>query len=444
VGDALANRAEHAKRGRDGQRHRGIALTAVPPLEAELTVRRRPDRVLIGMWVALVVALPIWTHFEIPGWDLQVYAAAIHSLRAGHDPYADAMAIQQVYHDQVGDPNGGARPYSYVYSPITLPVLRLIGKLPLWFSGRMYWLVYIFAVLGQLWVAMRFTMDTERRYFLYLVPAASFFPGLLQNGVVLSGNIAYILYLAVFWCALVGWRRGTWTWFYAAVLAASCIKAPLLSLVVIPALSARRQWISAGLTTAAGIALFAIQPVLWPSLFRSFLKAVDLQFLYNRDFGCSLAGFFSDALFRMGLPYSPAALIFYLCYAVPLFVLLLYLSRRYLQGRVSLNQWVPVLLVGVILLDPRIMEYDVAPITLLLTLIAWRFFASFTTTARTILYLAILFAVTNGIAAFGWYVRKLVDGPLLIIVFAAGCWTLWRQSGIEPLSSAAAAPQAVA
>ncbi len=391
-----------------------------------------------------MVALLIWTHFEIPGWDLQVYAAAIHSLRAGHDPYADAMAIQQVYHDQFGAPNEGARPYSYVYSPITLPALRLIGKLPLWFSGRMYWLIYIFAALGQLRVAMQFTTSTERRYFLYLAPAAAFFPGLLQNGTILSGNVAYLLYFVVLCAALVGWRRGTWIWFYAAVLAASCIKAPLLSLVVIPVLSARKQWISAGLTTVAGIGLFAIQPLLWPSLFRNFLKAVDLQFLYNRDFGCSLAGFFSDALFRMGRPYSPAALIFYLGYAVPLFILLLRLSRRYLQGSIPLNQWAPVLLVGVILLNPRILEYDVAPITLLLALIAWRFFASFTTTAKTILYLAILFAVTNGIAGFGWYVRKLVDGPLLIIVFAAGCWTLWRQSGIEPTSSAAAPPHAVA
>jgi hypothetical protein len=420
-------------------------LTSTAPLDADqLTARRSPGRILIGMWVALIIAMPIWTHFEIPGWDLQVYATAIHSLHAGHDPYMDAMAVQQAYHDRGGDLNGDGLPYSYVYSPITLPVLGLIGKLPLWFSGRMYWLLYIFAVLGQLWVAMRFTTDNERRYFLYLVPAAAFFPGLLQNGTVLSGNVAYIVYFAAFCAALVGWRRGTWIWFYAVVLAASCIKPPLLSLVVIPPLSGRRQWIPAGLTVAAGIGLFAIQPVLWPSLFKNFLKAVDLQFLYNKDFGCSPAGFFSDALFRLRLPYSPAGLIFYLCYAIPLFILLLRLSRKYLQGSISLNQWAPVLLVGVILLNPRIMEYDLAPVTLLLALIVWRYFASFTTTAKTILYMAILFAVTNGMAGFGWYVRKLVEAPLLIVVFGAGCWTLWRQSGMEAPNSATSLSPAVA
>jgi hypothetical protein len=378
------------------------------------------------MWVAVVIAVAIWTHLELPGWDVRVYVAAIHSLRAGHDPYADAMAIQQAYHDQSVHTDGDP-PYSYVYSPVTLPLLRAIGRIPLWLSGSVYWPLYVLAALGQIWIAMRFTGDSERKYFLYLAPAAAFFPGMLQNGTILSGNIAYILYAAVYCSALVGWRRGSWTWFYAATLAASCVKAPLLSLVVIPVLSARKQWFSAGLTTVAGVALFVAQPLIWPSLFRNYLKAVDLQFLYNKDFGCSPAGLFSDALYRMGIPYSPAGLIFYLCYAIPLFAVLLYLSKKYLRGSISLNQWAPVLLVGVILLNPRIMEYDVAPITLPLALIAWRFFARFNATARAVLSLGLFFAITNGIASYSWYVRKLVDAPLVVAVFVAGCWTLWRQ-----------------
>jgi hypothetical protein len=373
------------------------------------------------MWIALVLSVSIWTHFESPGWDLKVYAAAIRSLRAGHDPYADAIAVQQLYHQQGGDPNGGDRPYSYVYSPITLPLLRLIGHFPFWLSGGAYWSLYILAVAGQIPFALRLAEARERPYFLYLAQAAAFFPALLQSHVVLSGNVAYILYLAVFWSAMVGWRRGRWIWFYAAVLLASLVKAPMLSLVVIPALSARKQWLPAGLTAAAGIALFAVQPVLWPSLFRNYLKAVDLQFLYNRDFGCSPAGIFSDIMFRMGKPYSPAGLIFYLCYAIPLFALLLHLSRMYLCGSFSLRQWAPVLLVGAILLNPRIIEYDLAPITLPLTLIAWRFLARFCSTPRTMLYLAIFFVAAN---ALGCFLHRAAYVPLLAILFAAGCWTL--------------------
>jgi hypothetical protein len=107
-------------------------LTAVPPLEAaKLTVRRR---IIIGLWVAVVLAVGINAKFGDSGWDMQVYVTAIHSLRIGHDPYADAMAVQQAYHEQGGSLSG-ALPYSYVYSPITLPVLRLVGKLPFWLSG---------------------------------------------------------------------------------------------------------------------------------------------------------------------------------------------------------------------------------------------------------------------------------------------------------------------
>jgi hypothetical protein len=373
------------------------------------------------MWIALVIAVSIWTHFETPGWDVKVYAAAIRSLRAGHDPYADAIAVQQLYHQQVGGSNGGDPAYSYVYSPITLPILGLIARLPFWLSGSTYWLLYVLAVAGQIPFALRFAEAQERPYFLYMAQAAAFFPALLQSHVVLSGNIAYILYLAVFWSAMAGWRRGRWFWFYLAVLLASCVKAPMLSLVVIPALSARKQWLPTGLTIAAGIALFAIQPLLWPSLFRNYLKAVDLQFLYNRDFGCSPAGIFSDVLFRMGKPYSPAGPIFYLCYALPLFALLLHLSRMYLRGRFSLRQWAPVLLVGAILLNPRLIEYDLAPITLPLTFIAWRFLARFCSTPRTMLYLAIFFVAAT---AFGCFVHRLAYVPLLAILFAAGCWTL--------------------
>ena len=404
-------------------------MIAAHALEAtESNFRGRPRAVFLGMWIALVVALAIWTHFDAPGWDLKVYAAAMRSLRAGHDPYADAIAVQRLYHQQVGDPNGADRPYSYVYSPITLPFLRLIGGIPFRCSAPAYWVVFILAIVGQLPIVLRFAEAPEHRYFLYLTPAAAFFPGLLESDAVLSGNVAYILYFAVFWSALAGWRRGRWVWFYAAVLLSSFVKAPMLSLAVIPAFSARKQWLPAGLATAAGIALFAIQPLLWPSLFRNYLKAVDLQFLYNRDFGCSPAGLFGDALFRMGRPYSLASFIFYLCYAIPLFAVLLHLSRMYRRGSFSLRQWAPVMLVGVILLNPRIMEYDLAAITLPLAFIAWRFFARSGSTAKTILYLAIFFAVAN---AFGGYFHRPTYVPLLAILFAAGCWTLTRQPAPE-------------
>ena len=382
----------------------------------------------LTLWILAFAAIPIWVAFDQAGWDLAIYNTAIHAVRAGHDPYADAIAIQQIFHSQITLHPKAAVPYSYVYSPITLPVLRLIGTLPAWFSGGVYWLLYLVAVLAQIWVGMQATQDSERRYFIFLAPVAAFFPGLLENGIVLSGNIAYILYSTVFLAAILGWKRGSWQWFYLAVLAASCAKAPLLSLAVIPILSARRQWIPASITVAIGAALFAMQPIIWPSLFKHYLQAVELQFSYNRDFGCSPAGLFSGFLYDHGIPYSPASIIFYLCYALPLFGLLLYLSRQFLQGSFSLEQWIPVLLVGVILLNPRLIEYDVAPLALPLAFIGWRFLALFNTPRRTLLFFSLFFAVANGFALYSWELRKLIDGPLLVGFFIAGSWTLLQDT----------------
>jgi hypothetical protein len=383
---------------------------------------------VVVLWILVFVAMPIWIALDSHGWDLAVYHEAIRSLAAGHDPYSDAMAIQQVFHSQIARHPNASPPYSYVYSPITLPLLRLIGAFPAWLSASAYWLVYIAAVLGQIWVGMQAVEDSERRYFVYFAPVSAFFPGLLANGTILSGNIAYILYALVLLTAVIGWRKGSWHWFYLAVLAASCVKAPLLSLVVIPVLSARRQWIPAGITTAAGAALFAMQPLVWPTLFKHYLQAVELQFSYNHDFGSSPTGLFSEVLTNHGIPYSIPSIIFYACYALPVFATLLYLSRQFLRGSFSLTQWIPVLLVGVILLNPRLIEYDVAPIALPLALIGWRFLATFNRPSKTILIFSVFFAITNAFALYSWDLRKMIDGPLLVLFFIAGSWNLLQHS----------------
>jgi hypothetical protein len=232
----------------------------------------------------------------------------------------------------------------------------------------------------------------------------------------------------VLFCAVIGWRRGNWMWFYLAVVAASCVKAPLLSLLAIPVLSARRQWIPAGLSAAAGLALFGVQPMLWPSLFRHYLQAVELQFSYNRDFGCSPAGLFSGLLFDRGIPYSPASYVFYLYYTIPLCAMLFYLSRQFLGGRFNLRQWIPVLLVGVILLNPRILEYDEIVLAIPLTLIAWRFASPYLRTKPAIAAVAAVFLIANCIAYQSWNIWKLTEGPLLVLFFLLGCWDLLRNS----------------
>ncbi len=392
-----------------------------------------PKAVLV-FWLACVLgafADVMLTH-DSAAWDLKVYAVALQSLKANHDPYTDATNIQKQHHAErmahPEIPESGSPPYSYVYSPITLPLLRVLAQVPSVPLALLYWLIYIAGTLTTIAIGVSFASTAERTPMLYAAGFAPFFPGLLANGTVLSGNIAYILYAAVLAGAVVGWKKDAWRYFYVAVLLATCVKAPLLSLALIPALSARKQWWPTVATLAAGVALFACQPLVWPTLFKHYLEAVELQFSFNQDFGCSPAGLVSQLLAHHSIPYSPASYFVYCGYAIPLFAALIYLSRLYLRGGFMLRQWAPVLLLGIILLNPRIMEYDVAPITVPLALVAWRM-ARVTPLPRVWTgILAGALVLMNAASLYSWEWRKTLDGPLVMALFLAGCWMLLREA----------------
>src|ERR1700728_2288589 len=94
--------------------------------------------IAVIFWVCAIITAVIW--FFIPsaasGWDLHVYANAIHSLRIGHDPYLDGIAVQRAFHAHLAEHPNAAPPFSYVYSPITLPLLRWLGSFSLqWVAG---------------------------------------------------------------------------------------------------------------------------------------------------------------------------------------------------------------------------------------------------------------------------------------------------------------------
>ncbi len=390
---------------------------------------------VLVFWLMAALAVPVWVAHDSSAWDVEVYGKALSSLQAGHDPYQDATEIQKLHHAVVVAPGGNNSeempPYSYVYSPITLPVLRALGHVPRGALISGYWAVYIAGVLAAVSVAVSFARAQERSAVLYVAGVATFFPGLLANGTVLGGNVAYILYGAVLVAALRGWRTNRWLLFHAAVLLASCVKAPLLSLALIPALSGQTQWRSSLVTMGAGVALFVSQMFIWPTLFHHFLEAVELQFSLNHDFGCSPAGLAGQILYHYGLPYSPESSLVYAAYALPVTVMLFYLSRRYLRGAFTLEQWAPVMLLGIILLNPRILEYDVAPITIPMVLVCWRVTSSLARKRIVISGLSVCFVVLNAMSLYSWEWRKAIDGPLLTALFCGGCWLLMRNAEVN-------------
>jgi hypothetical protein len=387
------------------------------------------------IWILAFAAIPVWNALY-PGMDCdaKVYLNAIHSLQAGHDPYADGIAAQTAFHAQLALHPLAPAPLTYLYSPLTLLLLRIIGSSPpaLYIWG--YWLIYAAGALTQILISLQAVEPSERNFFAFLAPAAAFFPGLIQQPTLMDGNIAYILYGLIFATAFLGWRRDRWLWFYLAVLVASCFKIPMLSLLAVPVLSARKQWLSACLTAASGVALFAMQPWIWPSYFHNYLHALELEFRYNRQFGVGPAGLFSLSLLKAGLSNSSASTIFYILFALPCFGLLYYLSRLFLDGKFSLRQWMPVMLIGVMLLNPRVLDNDYAPPTLFMALILWRVIASITKTARAIILCFLLVVVVNTAVILvtpidaDYYYCRCIEGFLLVGIFIAGCWNLLRQA----------------
>ena len=388
------------------------------------TTKSFNNQLLTVFWLLALIATPIWTSFDTPAWDLAVYVNAIHSLQAGRDPYADAIAVQRLFHAKLALSKNLPPPYSYVYSPITLPILRFFGALPIWLGAAIYGGAYVSGALAQVWAGTWIMTAKEKTYLLYFAPASLFFPGLLQADTCLSGNLAYCVYGAMLLAAVHGWSRGRWTYFYLVVLVASCYKAPFLALLLLPALSVRGQWLKALGTGGLGLLLFAGQPLLSPALFRHYLEAVELQFSFNHDFGCSPAGIIATILTDHGFDYSSISAVAYVIYAMPVFGLLVYLSRLYGRGIFTLRQWVPVLLLGVMLLNPRIKEYDIAPLTLPMALIGWRLCRMLGSVRTTILTLLGFFVIINCIAAPSWDIRTLTSGAALVFLFAVGSWHL--------------------
>lgn len=395
-------------------------------------ISARSRAVSVVFWILGFAAIPIWAHLDHAGWDIVFYRNAITAMQAGHDPYVDAMAAQDAFHRTLAQHPNAIPPYSYVYSPITLPILRFVGHLPSTLAYTLYWLILIGGVFSTLWVLTRAVKGTERTFIAIVLPAAVFFPGLLAHDTILSGNVAFILYALVLLGAARGWLRRQWLCFYLATILASCFKAPLLCLVVIPVLSARKQWLPAGLAVLASASLFLVQPCIWPSLFHHFLQAVELQFSYNHDFGSSPAGIFSYILVAHGVPYSPGSAIFYLLYATADIAILFYLSRQFLRRRFSLQQWIPVLLIGVILLNPRIMEYDAAPLTVPMALIGWRFFSRRLAPHLAAPAFFAFFLAANCFAVGFDITWKPIECFLLCVFFTAGCWDLLHPAVNSP------------
>jgi hypothetical protein len=304
------------------------------------------------------------------GWDAQVCWKTIQALRYGNDPYAAGLVALQAFHN--GSAFRTTLPHVYVYSPLTLPLMRLLGRFPGWAITVLFGTAVAVGALLQIWAGFQMADKEERRWLVMLLPAVVFFPGLITDDVILSGNVAYIFYGVILAAAVPGWKRGNWRWYYIAVLAASIFKAPFLSLLAFPVLVDRRQWFQSGIAAATGVLLFGAQIRLLPGMFREYRLTIQLMFDWEHDFGFGPVGILGKTLWSRGLPTSAATTMLYMAFAVAFGAMLLWIAHNVREWNFSRETWIPLALVGTILLNPRIMKYDLAAITVPMLLIGWR------------------------------------------------------------------------
>lgn len=383
------------------------------------------------VWILSLVGLAAWYAVDQPtGWDYGVITKAAREVGAGMNPYRVEAAEQDAFLQSAAARAGAPRPFIYVYPPVTLLALKVFADLPLVLRNGCYWLLYGLMILLQIRVALLLAEPRERIFLCSVAPLVLFFPGGLLFDSVLGGNIAFILYGLIFGALWIGWKRDRWGWFYAAVLLASCVKMPYLEYLAIPLLCRRGRWLQVSAVAAGGVALFAAQGLLRPALFHDYMDAVNRIFVYNNDFGSGPSGRFGAVAGALGRHYALWGTVFYLALSAALFGFLLSLSRFYKRGVLRDEQWFPVMLLGVALLFPRLIEYDLFPFTIAMALLAFRGVRA-TRHPRTWTSVLLTAWIGANLWACGWagdgrLAWKNIACVLLLSVFAGGCVPLLR------------------
>jgi hypothetical protein len=330
------------------------------------------SRLIVLFWIAGVIALAAMAYTGAVGWDAKGYWKAVQSVHHNSDPYAEDIVALQGFHERLATNPAEPRPFVYVYSPLTLPLLRALSIVPASLVALLYGVLVAVGAAIQLWAGFQMANERERRWLALVLPAVVFFPGLVTDDVILSGNVAYLLYGGILLGATAGWKRGEWTWYYIAVLIASVFKTPFLAFLAFPVLIDARQWVRSGITAVAGVLIFLAQARVWPELFHEYLKSLLLVFDWLHDFGFGPASILGLYLWRRGRPTAtPITILFVVCAGV-IGIVLLVLARRVRRGNLPPEAWVPVALVGTALLNPRVMKYDLAAITVPMLLIGGR------------------------------------------------------------------------
>jgi hypothetical protein len=396
-----------------------------------------PPRTLWLLLLFLLAALGFWRthHGHVLGmWaeDVPIYVAAMSDFLAGRNPY-----------------NLSHAPMYFFYPPFFLEFTAFLSRfVPSGWGARAYMLLDGLATFALPLVLARFYFP--RRWLTPLFALLLFFVSPRYTGVLgLFGmNVASTMYCLAFVAAVPGLKRNRWEWFYFAVLFAAMIKITFLALLLLPLLAGRRQWLRCIGCGAVVIAANLSERAVWPKLYQGYQWCLQQGILVNHSYGYGVFGIAATYLPHHGkgvgvVPYAISGLLS-MTLLVLMFALRWKLDRsgqsaewqsQTQDGRWGV--WLALVLMTVILVNPRQMQYDV-DIALFAAFVVW---VAVLRTKRPLLLMVALFlpsVVARKVIAipamYGMY-----ETLLLLVTFALGYWLVRRwavlRAGVEEASS---------
>jgi hypothetical protein len=350
------------------------------------------------------------------------------------------LTNEQVYSDALADWRSRADPYRtihgalrFVYPPIFLYVGGFLARLvPDHIGWYLYILVHVASTIALPIVLARFYFCQtwlNAGFALLIFFAEPRFTGIMALG---NGNIASLLYLIAFLAMIPGLRANRWTLFYLAVFIGALVKLPLLLLLLLPLLTADGQWRSCALCTGAIAAAYGLQRAFLPDLYAGYQWSLVQQMTVIHHYGYGVLGIAAGVEYKLYGTVSSLPTVLTGIFSAALIVAL-FLLRRRIDQPASNHLWLSLLVVSVVLVSPRILNYD-SDIALLA---AFVISVNVLHTRRLLTLLVVLY-VPSLFVPFLIKAQTLVgsyETLLLLLAFAGGFLTLWRQPALARQSA---------
>jgi hypothetical protein len=320
-----------------------------------------PAPTLIALFFVVAAALFWWLHradshadwFE----DLPVYARALHDWQAGRDPYSAPLA-----------------PLFFLYPPVFLYIAAALSFfVPGNWGGALFVVADVAAVCALPLVLARFYF--RQSWLTPLFALLVFFASPRFTGVLALGtlNVASLQYCVAFVAAIPGLRRNRWGWFYLTVFCAAIIKVTFLSLLLLPLLAAKKQWLRSVACGAAVVLVNVLQKLLLPKLYHGYQESLNRGIVAMGHYGYGLFGIYAEYVRRLHLGPLAVAYSLWGVSAVALLSLAWALRQRILRAGnnpAANGVWLATVIATIILVNPRQMQYD-ADVALFAGFVLW-------------------------------------------------------------------------